>query len=333
MKNEMNALMNNTLISSAAGLWSGQGKIELLDNVTNFVYQFQSQSHWKILRLSHSSHRSEIQIIAELDWVNFLYNYGVSVARPCLSNNQRFTEVFLVQDSYFTAVVFEFAAGQLIENADPSEWNPSLFLSLGGILGKMHKATQAYHPQHLEEKRPNWYQDDLIQNKRAYLPPNQMDAADEIDAILKQFSQLPTSPDDYGLVHNDVNPTNFHVQQSKIILFDFDDCAYNWFINDIAVAMPLYSKMFSEPDWETRLREYICWFMRGYSAENHLDDKWLSLLPICMRLQNLITLVAMHQANVPGSQYHSFYEVVLKTYREGHPLFTFDFRDACSYLD
>lgn len=333
MNEEISALMNNTLISSAAALWSGQGKIELLDNVANFVYQFQSQGYWRILRLSHCSHRTEEQISAELDWVNFLYDHEVPVARPCLSKNQRFTEVFSVQDSYFTAVVFEFAPGQLIENADPSQWNPSLFQSLGAIIGKMHKATQSYHPLHLKEKRPNWYQDDLIQNKRAYLPADQMDAADEIDEILTQFSQLPASPDDYGLVHNDVNPTNFHAQQGKITLFDFDDCVYNWFINDIAVAMPLYSKMFSEPDWETRLREYVCWFMRGYAAENHLDDKWLNLLPSCMRLQNLITLVAMHQANVPGSQYHSFYEVVLKTYREGNPLFTFNFRDACNYLD
>jgi Ser/Thr protein kinase RdoA (MazF antagonist) len=90
--------------------------------------------------------------------------------------------------------------------------------------------------------------------------------------------------------------------------------------------------MFKKPDWETRLCEFIVSFMRGYKEENHLDDKWLNLLPICMRLQNLITLVAMHQANVPGSQYHSFYELVLKTYREGHPLFDYNYREACKSL-
>lgn len=333
MNNEINALMNNKLVRAAAARWSGEGKIELLDQVANYVYQFQSQGHWKILRISHHSHRSEEQISAELDWVNFLYDYRVPVARPCLSINQRFTEVFPVRDAYFTAVAFEFAPGQLIENADPSEWSPNLFHSLGGILGKMHSATKAYHPQPLKEKCPHWYEDDLIRNKRQYLPPDQMAVADELDEIIAQFNQLPASREDYGLVHNDVNPTNFHVQQGRITLFDFDDCAYNWFINDIAVAMPLYSSMFTKPDWETRLREYVCWFMRGYEGENHLDDKWLNLLPICMRLQNLITLVAMYQANVPGSQYHSFYEVVLKTHREGHPLFNFDFREACKYLD
>jgi Ser/Thr protein kinase RdoA (MazF antagonist) len=322
-------LLNDKLVSAAAAQWSASGKIELLDNVANFVYQFQSGHHWKILRITHNSHRSEEQIIAELDWVNFLAEHAVPVAQACLSKNQRFTETFPVGDSYFTAAAFEFAPGQLIENADPSEWNPTLFQNLGRIMGKLHKATKEYAPLHLKQKRKHWYEDDLIQHASDYLPVDQQSAAQELAEIMEQFNQLETNRDQYGLVHNDVNPTNFHVDNGRITIFDFDDCAYNWFINDVAVAMPLYSSMFSKPDWENRLCEYIVWFMRGYEEENHLDDKWLNLLPICMRLQNLITLVAMHQANVPGSQYHSFYELVLKTYREGHPLFEFDFRKVC----
>jgi len=333
VKDEITALLNDKLVRAAAKQWSASGKIELLDNVANFVYQFQSEGKWKILRITHSSHRSEDQILAELDWVNFLDEHAVPVARPCLSKNQQLTETYPVGDTYFTAVVFEFAAGQLIENADPAEWNPGLFHSMGSIIGSMHRVAKVYHPAHLSQRRPHWYEDDQILNARQYLPPEQLQAADELEEILQQFSQLPKSPDDYGLIHSDVNPTNFHVDNGKITLFDFDDCAYNWFVNDIAVAMPLYSSMFKKPDWETRLCEFIVSFMRGYHEENHLDDKWLTLLPICMRLQNLITLVAMHQANVPGSQYHSFYELVLKTYREGHPLFEFDFREVCKFLD
>lgn len=56
-----------------------------------------------------------------------------------------------------------------------------------------------------------------------------MDAADEMNEILQRFSRMPATPSDYGLIHSDVNPTNFHVDQGKITLFDFDDCGYNWF--------------------------------------------------------------------------------------------------------
>ncbi len=326
MKDEITALMSFNLVAQAASLWGATGKVELLDDVANFVYQFQSDHRWKILRISHNSHRSEEQIIAELDWVNYLADNMVAVARPYLSKNQRLTEVLQVEDSYFTAVAFAFAPGQLIENADPLEWNTTLFETM--IMGRMHRLAKDYNPVHLLQKRPDWREDDLIRHARDILPVDQMDAADELKQILKRFEQLPITQDDYGLIHSDVNPTNFHIYKGKITMFDFDDCAYNWFINDIAVAMPLYSGLFSKPDWEERLREYVYWFMRGYEQENHLSDQWLKLLSVCMRVQNIITLVAMHRSNVPGSQYHSFYELVLKTYREGHPLFAYDFLEA-----
>lgn len=49
-------------------------------------------------------------------------------------------------------------------------------------------------------------------------------------------------------------------------------------------------------------------------------------------MQNMITLIACHQADVPNSRYHSFYEHVLKIYQEGHPPFHFDFRKAYQSL-
>lgn len=325
MKKEIEALMNPRLAQTAASQWTATRKIELLDDVSNFVYQFQSEDTWKILRITHSSHRTENQIIAELDWVKFLSKNGVPVALPLPSKNKKLTETFPVQDSYFTAVVFDFAPGQFIEEADPASWNPDLFYQMGDIMGRMHRVSKDYNPAHLPEKRPDWMEDDLIKNARQYLPSDLQQAADELDKLLHRFNQFPKSKDHYGLIHSDVNPTNFHVLDGEITLFDFDDCAYNWFVNDIAVVMPLYSNMYSKPDWEEQINEFVSWFMRGYRSENNLDDSWLNFLPICLRLQNIITLVAMFEANIPGSRYNSFYELVLKTYREGHPLFEFDF--------
>jgi len=326
LRKEIEALMNPQLVRAAASKWSAKGKIELLDDVANYVYQFKSDAGWKILRITHRSHRTEHQIIAELDWINYLHRQGVPVALPCPSRNQRLTETFSVQDSYFTAVVFEFAPGQFVEETNQGMWNPDLFQQLGSIMGAMHRASKTYNPKHLEEKRPDWWEDPLIRDARKYLPPDQMDVAEELDQILSHFNQLPKSKDDYGLIHGDVNPTNFHVSGGKITLFDFDDCAYNWFVNDIAVVMPLYSSMFSKPAWEEQINVFVSWFMQGYRAENELDDSWLDFLPTCLRLQNIITLVAMYEANIPDSRYNSFYELVLKIYREGHPLFSFDFR-------
>ncbi len=326
MNEEIAALINPQLVQIAAAQWEARSKIELLDDVANYVYQFEGNDGWKILRITHSTHRSENQILAELDWINYLSGHGVPIALPCKSKNQLLTETFPVKDSYFTAVVFDFAPGQFVEESNPAVWNSDLFFQLGAILGRIHRVSKDYNPVHLPEKRPDWQEDNLIKNAWEILPTEQNIAVDEMEAILHQFNQFPLTRDNYGLIHSDVNPTNFHVADGKITLFDFDDSAYNWFINDIAVVIPLYSRMYSEPDWKEKIGEFISCFIRGYRSENILDDFWLDFLPTCLRLQNIITLVAMYEANIPGSQYHSFYELVLKTYREGHPLFEFDFR-------
>ena len=326
MNKEIAALINPQIVQLAASQWEAKSKIELLDDVANYVYQFQGDDGWRILRITHSTHRSENQIHAELDWINYLFGHGVPIALPLKSKNQHLTEMFPVKDSYFTAVVFEFAPGQFVKEDDPATWNRDLFFQLGAIMGRIHRVSKDYNPVYLPEQRPVWQEDTLIKNAREILPTELNNAVDEMEAILQQFNQFPLTRDNYGLIHSDVNPTNFHVSDGKITLFDFDDCAYNWFINDIAVVIPFYSRMYSQPDWKEKIGEFFSWFLRGYRSENFLEDSWLDFLPTCLRLQNIITLVAMYEASIPGSQYHSFYELVLKTYREGHPLFEFDFR-------
>ncbi len=172
----------------------------------------------------------------------------------------------------------------------------------------------------------HWYEDDVLRKAIDYLPIDQMQVATDLERLLLRFSHITPTTDDYGLVHGDLNPTNFHVNDGQLILFDFDDCAYNWFINDIAIALPLYSGLLVSRDWEAKVTEFLRWYMGGYSEDNYLDEEWLEYLPASLQLQNIITLIACHQSDVPNSQYHSFYKLVLKIYQEGHPLFQFNFR-------
>jgi hypothetical protein len=65
------------------------------------------------------------------------------------------------------------------------------------------------------------------------------------------------------LVHSDLNPTNFHVNDGQLTLFDFDDCTYNWLINEIAIALPLYSGIFTHKDLEDQMTMFFQWYMWG----------------------------------------------------------------------
>jgi Ser/Thr protein kinase RdoA (MazF antagonist) len=332
MKEDIVSLLQPEQIAEVASQWNATGQAALLDDVTNLVYEFKSQEERRILRLTHSTHRTEDEINAELDWLSFLVQQGVPASRPLLSRNDRLTERYSVQGSYFVATVFEYAPGHFVDSANPQEWNPPLFQLLGRIMGRMHRVTKQYSPQPLRQKRSHWYEDELLRNAIDYLPVDQRQAATDLEKLLMRFSHTAPTVDAYGLVHGDVNPTNFHVNDGRITLFDFDDCAYNWFINDIAVAMPLYSKLFAKTGWEAELTAFFQWYMRGYCEENRLDEGWLEYLPASLQLQNIITLISCHESNVPNSQYRSFYELVLKIYQQGHPLFSFDFCKAYKSL-
>ncbi|EGG34281.1 phosphotransferase [Paenibacillus sp. HGF5] len=51
---------------------------------------------------------------------------------------------------------------------------------------------------------------------------------------LTKLTSLPKSKDTYGLTHTDFHQSNFYLHNGDIYLFDFDDCGYTYFVNDIA---------------------------------------------------------------------------------------------------
>ena len=56
-------------------------QIRPLDAFENFLYEFQRGPHAYILRIGHTLRRSEAMILGEVDWINYLADRGVSVAR------------------------------------------------------------------------------------------------------------------------------------------------------------------------------------------------------------------------------------------------------------
>ena len=87
MKESIASLLRPEYVAEAASQWNATGETVLLDEVTNFVYEFKSQKERRILRLTHNSHHTEDEIVAELDWVNFLIQQGVPASQPLLSKN------------------------------------------------------------------------------------------------------------------------------------------------------------------------------------------------------------------------------------------------------
>jgi Ser/Thr protein kinase RdoA (MazF antagonist) len=74
-------------------------------------------------------------------------------------------------------------------------------------------------------------------------------------------------------------------ESGQITLFDFDECAYSWYINEIAILL-FYVVMDAE-DWPAFTHEFMSHFLLGYVKANPLDAKWLKKIPHFLKLREM----------------------------------------------
>ncbi len=270
---------------------------KILDGFESLIYECPGKSDRFVLRISHSAHRSWQVIRGEMEYIRYLSDNGVSVARPILSPAGNLVEVIRLgtDDHHFTAAAFEWAKG-----GPPRKlgWTPSLFRSMGAFMGRMHTLAKAFAPSDPAFRRPDW------SNERspsvAKVPPSERVVVERYEELMSYLGGLPRSMDSYGLIHVDFHPGNFFLDvddgsdPGKITLFDFDDCQYSWFAYDIAMSIfyalpvtPLTSKDIEEG--HTFCRN----FMEGYRAENYLDPVWMREIPHFLRLREVDLYLAI----------------------------------------
>jgi Ser/Thr protein kinase RdoA (MazF antagonist) len=193
-------------LREATGLWDATGvEPSLISDVENFVYSLTHQGEERILRLTHSSHRTADLVRGELEWMDYLHRNGVSVARSIPSAAGRLVEVIAAGETCFIATLFEKAKGTRVRSNDPEVWNERLFRNWGRALGRMHALTHRYEPSDPVFRRPQWDADDLLVHAERYLPPEDGAAREALAECLAWPGALPREPDGYGLVHRDVH--------------------------------------------------------------------------------------------------------------------------------
>lgn len=264
------------------------GAIRMLDGFESFIFEFETpvvsgQSEGRILRLSHSLRRTPGLIHGEIDWINFLSAGGACVARATPSSAGNLVEP--IDDGaggQFFATAFVKAQG-----AQPWDvgWTPELYETYGRLIGRMHRLTKEYVPARPEWRRPEW--DDLVfMFVDAFLPPHESIAHERYREVLAHVRGLPRDRDSYGLTHQDAHGANMHVDGSgRLILFDFDDCGYHWFANDI--AMVLFYIAMGKRHTPEFAAEFLGHFMRGYRQESTPGEWWLRELPAFMKIREI----------------------------------------------
>ena len=269
--------------------------IRPLDAFESFIYEFERGGEKLILRIGHSLRKSEDLIRGEVDWINRLASGGVSVARAVPSMRGNLLEVIDDgQGGQFLVTSFMKAAGRKPWEAG---WTPARFENYGRLLGKMHALAVDYQPVP-PWRRPEW-DDDGMKFVEMYLPASETGAHEQYRHVLEHIHSLPKDPRSYGLIHQDAHQNNFFMDEDgTLTLFDFDDCVYSWFINDIAIVLFYISMDAGElgfPTPEAFTQEFMKHFLPGYREASALDGTWLKEIPHFLKLRDLELYAVVHR--------------------------------------
>ena len=270
----------------------------------NFIYEYRQNGKPYILRFTPSSHRTVDLVEAELEWILYLADNGMSVSKPVYSRNSAMTEVIDSTGLYFTAVSFEKASGRKIGYPECLQ-DETLYEKLGQMTGKLHALSKLYRPKDESMRRHDWNRNYYLQNID-FLPPSQTLVRESYNKLLDKIWALPKTAASYGLIHGDINVGNFLVDdEGTITLFDFDEAQYSWFVEDIAIQLYYLVYVYGGEDGAEKREEqayrFMKFFMKGYRKEKSLDDFWLKQIPLFLQLRELIVYIGAYR-NFDGDE-------------------------------
>lgn len=250
--------------------------VPINDGFNNTVYSYGDL----IFRVSPSSRRNELDIMNELAFIKGLWEKGVPVSLPISSVRKRLVET--IGEHQFV-VAFEKAKGTSIDVTNHVVWNKELFHHWGNLMGKMHSAGEK-----IKVDRPVWtaHQPDLL---NLFPKITSEPIAEKYKQLLNQLVNFPLTPDLFGLIHNDFHQGNIFVNEGKLTIFDFDDCAYHWFAYDVAASFYHAYWQASSFTPEDNKFSIVFWenFLNGYKQECTISKELILQIPIFLKIREI----------------------------------------------
>jgi Ser/Thr protein kinase RdoA (MazF antagonist) len=276
-----------------------------LGGMDGAVYACRKGSRAHVMKFTPMEAEKLTEYEEKLDFIFYLAQGGVPIATPLESLQGRRYELTQEEGRQYVVTLMNLVDGRHPEPRNLYDWNERLFQCWGAVMGKMHALTQAY---------PHWQKDETTrlsdwQDEQRFFAGwcKEPKIVEKWMQLGEELAALPRERDSFGLVHNDLHNWNFlynpdaregspivHDGKSPITIIDFDVCAYQWFMTDIAI--PVYHSMIwgkkkSLNERETFVRQFMTHFMHGYQRENHLDSAWLERLPIFLRYREILIYV------------------------------------------
>jgi Ser/Thr protein kinase RdoA (MazF antagonist) len=277
-----NLVYNRDLAYSLLQSWSydlGPDLFKFCRISANAIYSFPCEGNTQYLRFAPVSEKDERNILAELEFINYLESRGFPSLSTVLSKRTRELEITeTLWGTYFVSV-FKQVPGVCIGDGGQTK---DVFVEFGQTLGKLHLLSSQYQPN---EKR--WGYDDVLSWCEVVLREysDQNAARGEADLLQTYFSGIEKTNKNFGLIHFDYEFDNVFYDNStqSCHVIDFDDCMYHWFAMDIERTLNCLSEELRQDQQEMAISA----FLMGYQEQFSISDETTSMLPACKRFADL----------------------------------------------
>lgn len=295
MIKEIKEQFTENILEQAAALFGlPKDSLNSLGGFESYVYQYQKEGQDYILKITHSLRRTKDYILGEIDWLTFLAAKGLSVSKAIPSPNGNLIETIPGSHGDFLVISYEKAPGQ---EAHEGNWDETLFEKWGEFMGEIHKATKDYTLKNHEYKRQEWIDEEQL---KAHIYVKAGDPViPAVENMIRELSDIPKTPNTYGLVHADFHQKNFHYEVGRLYLFDFDDCTYMHFINDLGITFyySLFYPYKKFTDQNNYAKSFFQAFMKGYLKHNVLPEDQIQYLEKFIKLRHAMLYIIFHQTH------------------------------------
>jgi len=233
--------------------------------------------------------------LSEVMWVDELRRYSRTICASLPSKRNNYIEEFSGDKTLYRVACFKQAKGSQLSNGeDADNW---FYMHLGDTVGRIHRASKEAAEAGIHYQRPDWIDLPLFHPETAVSMSPEVRA--KCQEIIDKVDALPTSLENYGMVHGDMTINNYYVDINNIWVFDFDDCNYNYYMYDIGTALSMW--LFSgknKPDVPRKKMLYetgmLDSFKMGYERHIQLPETEWDNLELFMKLRFVYMNILMN---------------------------------------
>ncbi|MDM5153439.1 phosphotransferase [Bacillus sp. DX1.1] len=277
-------VFTNEILEEAANLFNVTVEETSLGDFENYIFRAKDESGiFYVLRLTHSTHRTEEQVEAELEFLRYVAGNGAKVAAPYHSKSKKLVETIQAEDgTYFYVSLFAYAKGERVTGEKSIFWGDPLFEAWGKAIGQLHRLTIDYPKT---EYRDTWE----VEEKAIIDELDDEKVQSIAYTLIEEIKALQIEKTTFGLMHGDIHQGNFHYDGKELTIFDFDDATYNYFIHDLAMVIyySVLSTKWTDEEKTHFARKQLKVLRKGYELEHTLEESWYESLPLFLRLRDI----------------------------------------------